>query len=147
MKLSAHMRPSELRVRALFDDDDDRRRLTEWIEGDNDHRAKGLTADFFYLPHTLGLCFEDSWGPVFYVRLDPEQHHLVRVHIQFQPGQALRTARTLAMGFAVFLERVRLTEARRLVFDSVAPQLRTFCVNRLGFHAIPGTENLELEIN
>lgn len=146
MKLSQHMRPSELKIRALFDDGEDRARLEEWIAGDDDHRRKHLNPDFFYAPNTLGLCFEDSWGPVFYVRMDPEAGSLVRVHIQFESGQTLRTARTLAMGFAVFLDRVRQTSAKKLVFDSVSGRLRSFCINRFGFHVIPGSDDLELEI-
>jgi hypothetical protein len=146
MKLSKHMRPSELKIRPLFDDAEDRARLEEWISRDEDHLSKKLTAEFFYQPGTIGMCFEDSWGPVFYVRLDPETGGVIRVHIQFNPGHALRTARTLAMGFGVFHERMRMTSAKTLIFDSVVEQLRTFCVNRFGFHAVPGGNDLSLEL-
>jgi len=141
-----------LNIRRLTEDD--KPILKSMIAWDMDHTAKALQPEFFYA-HGLCLCFEDEDGPVFYVRLDCEtsvNHPItqspdtVRVHIQFDERIPLRTLRTLKQGFEVVKDRCRVAGARRMVFDSLSPHLRTFCRRRFGFRDVPGTADLELEL-
>lgn len=123
--------------------------IDQMIAIDEDHRAKGMTGDFFLVPGALSLCFEDSAGPVFFVRLDPEMggsFSTVRIHIQFDLRFGMRTARLLTQGFAVVKDRCESAGARRMVFDSIDGKLRDFCCNRFGFKPISGTADLELEL-
>lgn len=122
----------------------DRARIQEWILADAEHAAKCMTADFFFVEQTLCLCFCDATGPVFYVRLDPEMNGTVRVHIQFNPAQLLRTARMLKEGFPVVADRIKAAGAMRMVFDSVSYGLIDFCMNRFDFRRVAGTDDLEL---
>lgn len=124
----------------------DKALIADWIAFDGDHGPKGMSPEFFFEPATLGLLFSDEIGPVFFVRLDPEPDHVIRVHIQFQLAHALRTVRMLKSGFAVVEERVRLAGGEKMIFDSISEPLIEFCVNRFGFQRIAGTNNLELEL-
>lgn len=144
----------------------DRARIEEFISRDPDHIARAMTADFFFEHASspvlvsrpgwvqvgaLALCFEDSVGVVFYVRLDIETisgpagtEQSVRIHIQFDSAQPLRTARVLDQGFEVVRDRCRVAGAPRLVFDSIDGRLRDFCMKRFGFQPVPGTADLDL---
>lgn len=118
--------------------------IARMIERDPDHTARGMTADFFFAPGVMNLAFEDLHGPVFFVRLDPEMSGSVRVHIQFDTSQPLRTVRTLSTGFTIVKERCEVAGATRMVFDSLDGKLRQFCMRHFGFQAITGTADLEL---
>lgn len=135
-----------MKIRPIFDDEPDRDLLTSWILLDPEHKAKGMTADFFFHEHTLGLMFEDAHGPIFAVRLDPENAGRVRLHIQFAPAQTLRSARTLNEGFPVVLAHIRKANAHWLIFDSVTEKLRKFCVDHFGFRPVPNTTDLIREV-
>jgi hypothetical protein len=124
--------------------DFDKPTLEAWISRDPDHTARKLTAEFFFTPMTLSMMFEDDKGPVFAVRLDPEMNGSVRIHIQFDSGQMVRTARMLKQGFPIVRDRVQQSSARRMVFDSVAESLVDFCKYRFGFSEVEGTQDLEL---
>lgn len=120
--------------------------ISRWIADDPDHRKKGMVPGFFLEARTLGLMFEDHCGPVFAVRLDPETGGTVRIHIQFDATQLLRTARGLAEGFLIVKDRAEVAGAKRLVFDSVYAPLIDFCQRRFGFQPVEGTNDLELAL-
>jgi hypothetical protein len=135
----------KMNIRKLIPED--RAILTRMILDDPDHRARGVTPEFFDVPqpNKISLCFEDDDGPVFYVRFDcDEAPETVRVHIQFDQLHPLRTGRTLVLGFEVVKDRCLIAGAKRLVFDSISATLREFCMRRFGFQPIGGTADLEL---
>lgn len=135
-----------MKIRPIFDNEEDREILTAWIALDPEHREKGMKPEFFFQPQTIAVMFEDMHGPIFAVRLDPENGAQVRIHIQFAPAQTLRSARTLTDGFPVFLDYIRKTNARWLVFDSVTAKLREFCIDHFGFRPIPHSSDLIREV-
>lgn len=72
---------------------EDRSQLENWITNDPDHQ--GQSADFWLPdekePNIQRYVIRDEEGDIFYVRGE----NILRLHIQFAPGQKERTARAV----------------------------------------------------
>lgn len=119
--------------------------IQEWIDADDDHRAKGMKSSFFAEPDRVSFCITDQLGPVMFVRLDPE-FPSVRVHIQFPPTGSNRIGRALALNFQEVREQLQRLGAKKLVFDSVSARLTSFCERLWGFQRVGDTNDWELDL-
>jgi hypothetical protein len=125
-------------------DTNDLPRIAQMLEHDADHMARQVKPEFF-TAHDLCFCFEDGKGPIFFVRLDPEQSS-VRLHAQFSQLQPLRTAKSFSRALQLVKDRCKQAGASRLVFDSIDADLRSFCIKRFHFHPVSGTHDLALNL-
>lgn len=136
----------------LTDAQRDRRTIATFLINDAEHLAQNFTPEFWFDHHEhLCLCFEDWLGPVFYVRLDTLKDQgtgegVVRVYIQFNGLEGMRTSRMLVSGFQIVRTACEKAGAERMIFDSMNGELRNFCIRKFGFQAISGTADLELRL-
>lgn len=121
--------------------------ITEWIAKDPDHSAKGMTADFFRQPDTISFAIDDDQGPIMYVRLDPLDADIVRLHIQFNETERRRTALALMRYFPEVRSRIADAKAKYIVFDSESARLVSFCMERFGFVHSPDSNLYFLDIS
>lgn len=108
--------------------------IQEWIGHDPEHQ--GIAPEFFCesIPGKAeAMIFEDSIGPIFNVKLE----RVLRVHIQFDAGETLRTAKVLSQGFQWLLERAQNCGYSEVIFDSVSEPLIRFCEKRFHFERSP----------
>jgi hypothetical protein len=105
-----------------------------------------MTEAFFRQPDSLNLAVEDKVGPVMYLRIEPLDAEIVRLHIQFAPQEPRRTAMALAREFPAVRERIRGTGMKYLVFDSVSEPLIRFCQKHFGFVRIADTNDYLLDL-
>lgn len=149
--------PHLRRLRALREDD--ALTIAAMIAGDAEHKAKGMTADFFYpekeggillpKPERISVCYEDDQGPVFYLRIDVEPPVTVRLHVQFDnsPLMAYRTAIMLKWAIRNLVDRyLKPTICQRIVFESITESLRSFC-QKCGFQPVEGTADMALTLD
>jgi hypothetical protein len=118
--------------------------LTNWIARDADHSARGVTADFFQQP--ISFAIDDDKGPIMYVRLEPMDSEIIRLHIQFDEGERRRTAVALARHFPQVRDLIAQSGCRYIVFDSVSETLVRFCQKHFGFINLPDTSDYFLDI-
>jgi len=110
---------------------------SRWTYADAHH--KHTTLPEFWLLQTSAVnsyVLDDECGTVFFFRIDQRKDKQCEVHIQFEPGEALRKSRTrlgLIRGI-LWLEKM-LTESgfEGYYFHSISPQLIFFCQRKLGF--------------
>lgn len=115
----------------------DKTEIKDWIAADPDHSGKGMTSDFFFRAGSLSMAIGEPVG--LYVRLDPEPPESVRLHIQFGPNQK-KSGMTLVKAWPEFLEHVRKAGMKRMIFESVSPQLIGFCKRCFGFQHREGND-------
>lgn len=125
---SIQNRGQQLNVRAITPYD--QALLTDWINKDEDHRDR-VTPDFFYKNTTA--VFEDSKGPVFFIRTTLLPDAVVQLDIQFDAATPLRTAKMLTKGFPPYAQMFRNNGIQQLRFESTSKPLIEFCKSRLGF--------------
>lgn len=99
-----------------------------------------ITTDpmFFVEPDTITLVYEDKTGPVMFVRgkgiAREDGTNTLQLDIQFCNNyDGRRNIRTMLEGFPPLIEKARANHFVEVQFDSSAPLLRKFCVERLGF--------------
>jgi hypothetical protein len=124
----------------------DRPIISEWISRDPEHSAKGMTEEFFRQPDSINFAADDKRGPVMYIRVEPLDAEIVRLHIQFNDGEHRRTALTLARGFPIVRDLVRKSGIRYIVFDSVSEPLIQFCQKHFGFVHIPDSNDYFIDL-
>jgi hypothetical protein len=124
----------------------DRETLKAWIEADPDHRGR-VIPDFFIPPdpeknpeaaarwaeQVTSCLFEDHAGPVLFARFTCA----MRVDIQFNPAERVRTAIMLPQGFSWLLSQARQAHFSQVIFDSQDARLITFCDKKFGFKSSP----------
>lgn len=115
----------------------DRAELKAWIAADPEHSEKGMQPEFFFRNGSLSLAIGEPVG--LYVRLDPEPPESVRLHIQFGPNQR-KSGMTLVRAWPVFLERVKDSGVKRMIYESASAQLIAFCKRCFGFQHIGGND-------
>lgn len=123
--------------------EEDKEVLLNWIALDPEHSAKGMTPDFFFKDDTLPMVIGDLCGPGLYVRLDSEPPDSVRLHVQFGPDK-VRSGKSLLRAWPTFRAHVEASGVKRMVFESLSPQLVGFCRRCFGFTSVPGTDDFEL---
>lgn len=110
---------------------DDRPLLDRWVDSDPYHAH----VDPEYFMGSQGcFAFEDKDGVVFFVRLA----QVARVSIQFDmermgTRQKMRVADALTKGMAMLEMNLRRAGVEEWIFDSVAPNLKRFVIEKLGF--------------
>ena len=118
----------------------DRPIIDEWISRDPDHSAKGMTAQFFIDDALSGFAVTSQDETVMFVRVD-FQGNTAKMHIQFDEGKPLRTARALIDNFPYVVKMLEAVGAHDLIFDSMSPKLTHFCVKYLGFSRVGDTND------
>lgn len=123
-------------------DEDDRRRIEDWIVQDQDHREQFTANDFIEdtrlgedEPHALCYVLADRIGDVFFLRLS----RAARVRIQFGPNlnksERYRSARAMLHGMAFLEGMLQHLGVEEWIFDTANPELAAFATARLGFTA------------
>jgi hypothetical protein len=88
---------------------------------------------FFTEKETVTVVYEDDDGPVLFVRGKPEKTGL-RLDIQFVDNEdGKRNIKTMLEGFPPLADRAKNSGFTHIIFDSVSPLLRKFCLKRLNF--------------
>jgi hypothetical protein len=121
----------------------DKETIMEWIMNDEEHKEKGMSAEFFFSDHALAMVIGDLYGPGLYVRLDSEPPDSVRLHIQFGPS-FVRSGKTLLRAWPEFKDRVIKAGIRRMVFESKSPSLVGFCRSCFEFSRVGESNDYEL---
>ena len=126
--------------------EEDRELLKQWIAADADHRGR-VTPDFFIPPNPdtdprgsaewgkrVNSClFSDQSGPVLFSRFTCA----MRVDIQFNPVERVRTALMLPKGFQWLLTQAHEAHFSQVIFDSTDARLIAFCDKNFGFKSSP----------
>ena len=114
---------------------DDYNMLANSLIRDDYHKATEV--GFFYAEGTVASVFEDSDGPVLFVRgkhIVKEGVGIIQLDIHFlNNADAKRNMRTMLEGFPVLEKRAKEAGFAGFIFQSTAPFLRKFCIRRLGF--------------
>jgi hypothetical protein len=113
--------------------------IANWILSDSEHSEKGMTPEFFFQEHTIGMVIGDLSGPGLYIRMDSEPPSSVRLHIQFSDNE-VRSGKTLLKAWPEFRTRVAAAGVKRIVFESVSPRLIGFCKRCFGFTKAQGDD-------
>lgn len=92
------------------------------------------TADFYFEPGTEAWIVDDDGKALLIFRLNTK---LVRVDIDFDPEQRLRTAKALAAYFPVVKDAAKKKGLTQMIFDSNSETLIRFCGDHFGFRANP----------
>lgn len=129
----------------------DRALLAVWISREPDHRGV-VTPDMFIAPqpeletdpekrallekkvqlyHDCMFC--DELGEVLAVRFSTA----MRIGVQFNPWEKMRTAKMMLPAMAWLIEQARTANMTEVIFESVTPSLISFCEKRLGFMKSP----------
>lgn len=114
----------------------DREILQNWISRDRFHR-KTFSPDMFILPapedgkpaRATSCMFADRRGPVMFVRFTS----VMRVQVQFDPGERLRTAGIMLPAFEWVVAHAEQSMFSQVVARLDDKELRAFCRQRLGF--------------
>lgn len=109
----------------------DRTQLENWISKDPDHAGR-CTPDF-WLPgedKVRQFVVQDSCGDIFYVRAE----NILRLHIQFAPGERARTAAAISEFTPVIAAGAKQWKYKQLIFESVFKPLIRFLEKR-GFRS------------
>lgn len=120
-------------TRFAFADERDRQQLTDWMMFDVDPSHHKLSPDLFLEPNTESRMYGDENGDLFAVRFS----RVLRMDIQFNPGESERVRKALQQHFPGLIENARKCGFRQLIFDSVHKPLIAFCKRRFGFRASP----------
>lgn len=106
-----------------------------------------MTAEFFRQPDTIALAIEDDAGPIMFIRIDPVDANIVRLHIQFDETARRRTALALMREFPQMRYLISQSNAKYIIFDSVSQSLIKFCERRFGFVHLPDSNDYFLDIS
>lgn len=118
----------------------DRNKLEEWIAADPDHVGK-TSPDFWLRPesHVRQFVMQDSCGDIFFVRAE----NILRLHIQFAPGQRVRTAKAIDEFTPLIAVGAKKEHYKQLIFESVFKPLIGFLEKR-GFRSSPAEQVMDL---
>lgn len=109
-----------------------------WTEADPDH-CSTTRGDFWLVQSDLINSFylRDTFGLVFFIRLDSKPGSEMEIHIQFSPDQSpdmrVRTMNALSQGWRWLEKRLRGMGVKTVYFRSKSQRLIYFCERRLGF--------------
>src|ERR1700761_9194968 len=96
----------------------DKPTLARWIQNDEDHRGR-VSADFFIDPEQECSILHDEHGPIMGVRIE----RVLRVHIQFDPTERIRSAKALAAVFPWVQKKAKEAGFREMIFESISKPL------------------------
>lgn len=107
-----------------------------WTQIDPDHQHKTLPEFWLTQGATVNsFVLEDSFGPLFFFRMDVEAEQ-VAIHIQFPPDDRAtrrRLMQGMSIGFTWLEKRLGLMGFQTVYFNSNNPRLIAFCSKRFGF--------------
>lgn len=124
--------------------DSDKPIIKEWISRDPHH--VDLNEEFFYRPDGFAFAANDKLGPVLFLKIEPMDAQIVRIHVQFDNTQTRRNAVALARIFPDVCAAIRQANLRYLLFDSISDPLIRFCQKRFGFVHIADTTDYFLDL-
>lgn len=114
-----------MRLRALTEDD--KPILASWTASDSDHRY--LAPDWIYRVEKAERWMIEDKEP----RLAFRVQRALRVDIQFNEDDTVKTAKALISGFDWLLERAQKAGFTEVIFESKSQPLIRFCEKRFGF--------------
>lgn len=95
-----------------------------------DEHHKDTSPDFFYTPGTVCKVYEDSDGPICFVRCAK----VLRLDIQYADNEdRKRNLKTMLSGFDGLEKTARNNGYTEIEFQSNSELLKTFCTRRFGF--------------
>jgi hypothetical protein len=124
--------------------DSDKPIIKEWIARDPQHA--GMVEEFFYRPDGFSFAIDDARGPVMYVKIEPLDAELARLHIQFDELEHRRNAVALVREWPAVRAAITVAKLRYLVFDSVSGPLIRFCQKRFGFTHVADTNDYFIDL-
>jgi hypothetical protein len=109
--------------------------LAESLTRDPFHTT--TTPEFFSQPGTICKVYQDEAGPILFVRGSKS----LRLDIQFVSNDDIeRNRKAMLDGFLPFAEKAKQNGFTEIVFNTDNPLLERFCIKRLGFQKVFGTE-------
>ena len=109
--------------------------LADSLKDDQYHQK--TTPEFFYAPGSFCKVYEDSEGPVMFVR----GTKAIRLDIQFVNNRDFeRNRKTMVEEFSAFADSCRQAGFTEIVFNTTSPLLRRFCKQTLKFVDVEGNE-------
>ena len=114
-------------------EESDKEMIAEWVRVDTDH--KDYAPDWIYSGDKKEkFILEDSNGPILGFRIGKS----LRVDIQFDETERIRTAKGLIEGFAWLLHAADKAGFTEVIFQSKSKPLINFCKKRFQFVESPG---------
>jgi hypothetical protein len=113
-----------------------------WNYADSAHRNGDPAFWLEQGPNVESYVLEDTFGPVFFFKMERRNASEIELHVQFPPmgetvlAQAMlrhRVMKGLIHGFKWLEKVLSFRKMTRLIFTSTNPYLIKFCERRLGF--------------
>lgn len=102
-----------------------------------DEHHVGTEPEFFTEPGTLTKVYESDGVPVLFVRGAP----ILRLDIQFVSNEdGRKNIKTMLEGLPPLAQKARENGFKEIVFNTSSPLLKAFCIKRLGFEEVEGSE-------
>lgn len=103
----------------------------------NDPYHKDTKPEFFIEPGTVCKVYEDSDGPILFVR----GCKALRLDLQYLDNKDTRRNLTAMLeGFDLLAQKAKANGFQEVIFTTNSPLLKKFCIKRFGFEEVEGCE-------